>query len=314
MIKYITSCFLIGNVFIANAQNSDVIKKQEQQKTTNFDSKKLLNTEFKYYTPFKYEGKRFDGTELPSNKIKQLYQSVVGADINLIANNKWFFGTKLFYNYLHAETNNIGSESVKSDIHYYTTELNVMRFSKLFNKSVIYTASIIPSGGNDGFERVTGLVSGTLILKADASTKMTIGLLGFVDPSSIVPVTLTFSYEKRFKNGWIFDLNLPQRIFMKKDLSDHERISLGSELNTTNFYLNEIDKNKKTYMFSQAEILTGLTYEYSLLKKVKGSIKSGFVSVPFSRMVELNKSFSNYEYDLKQKSTFYINVGLSYRL
>ncbi|KOS06682.1 hypothetical protein AM493_12035 [Flavobacterium akiainvivens] len=289
-------------------------QKALQMAADKFPFTRLFNVEQRYVAPFNYSSKLGDGTKLPEGKVSQMHQTRVNANINFIKNRKWIFSAGLFYNYMYSETEGGGLGDTKSDLHYYATGLSLTRFSTLFGKTAIYSASVIPTGGNDGFERVTGMVSATLLLKADATTKMTLGLLGIIDPSSIVPIVPTFTYEKKLKSGWVLDIILPQRIFMKKDVFKEGRLSLGTELSTTNFYISGYNGSSKTYMFNQMELMTGVTYEHCFSKHFIGTLKTGMLYIPASRIAEINNTFDDYEFSAQPDPSFYLNVGLSYKL
>jgi hypothetical protein len=297
------------------AQTNDSLpKKLVQYAAEKFPFTRLVNVEGQYNAPFSYTSKLGDGTTLPDSRINQMYQTRMSANVNFIKNRKWIFSTGLFYNYMYSETNSGGIGGGDHNLHYFATGISLTRMSTLFGKMAIYNASVIPTGGNEGFERVTGMVSGTLVLKADATTKMTIGLLGIVDPSSIIPVTLTFSYEKRLKNGWIVDIIVPQRIFIKKDVFKDGRISLGTELNSTNFYINNFSGTGKTYMFNQMETLNGITYEHCFSRHFIATLKTGLKYIPASRTAEINHRFNDYAFSAQPDPNFYLNIGLSYKL
>lgn len=289
-------------------------KKAVQYAAEKFPFTRLVNVEQRYNAPFSYSSKLGDGTKAGTGEVTQMLQTRVSSSINFIKNSKWIFSTGLFYNYMHAETDGGGMGAKNADLHYYAAGLTLTRFSNLFGKTAIYTASVIPTGGNDGFERVTGMVTATVLLKADATTKKTIGLLGIIDPSSIVPVVPTFTYEKKLKSGWVLDVILPQRIFMKKDMFSDGRLALGTELSSTNFYISGYNGSNKTYMFNQMEIMTGLTYEHCFSNHFIATLKTGMLYIPASRVAEINDTFDDYIFSAQPDPAFYLNFGLSYKL
>ncbi|MFP9114125.1 hypothetical protein ACLI1A_09275 [Flavobacterium sp. RHBU_3] len=278
--------------------------------TDKFPLTRMFNAEFRYDAPYTYTSK-LHGTLLPEAKVTQMYQGRISTNLNFVKTKKWMVGTGLFYNYIHAETEQ-SIHSGAADLHYYAAAVNVTYFSQLFGKMAIYTASAIPSGGNNGFERVTGLATATIVLKANAKTKMTLGVFVIADPTSVVPAALSFSYEHHFNNGWIADVILPKSVYMKKDMFKEGRLSIGTELDGTMFYLNNFNNDKKTYIYNQMELLSGIKYEHSFYKGLIGTLKTGYKYIPSSRVVEKNHMFSNYEFSAKPSGVFYVNVGLSY--
>jgi len=278
-----------------------------------FPFSRLVNAEFRYDAPYDISPALKNGS-LPEGRVRQLYQSRVSANINLIKSQRWVFSTGLLYNHIHGETEGGGlaPELQKNDMHFFATGFNLTHFSRLFGKTAVFTAGIIPTGSDDGFERVTGMLSATVVLKADGKTKMTLGLLGIVDPTSIVPVVPTFTYERKLQSGWIVDVMLPKRVFMKKDMFGNGRLSLGTELDATNFYLKGFNGSRNTYMFNQMEIMSGLTYEHCFLKDFIATFKTGYKYIPASRIAHINNRFNDYVYKIDGAGTFYANIGISY--
>ena len=81
--------------------------------------------------------------------------------------------------------------------------------------------------------------AGTTMTTMITMTAMTGGVLVLLDPSSIIPMTPTFSYNHKFENSkWDFDFILPQRILFRRQLSENGRLGMGTELNSENFYIN----------------------------------------------------------------------------
>lgn len=315
LIISITSLQKVSAQATDSLPKTDVPKEAARYVGDKFPFTRLINTEFRYDAPYDYSSK-LEGGSQPESRVTQLCQTRVSANINFFKSPKWVVSTGLFYNYVHAETqtNTPAGNSMQTtnDMHYYAGAFSVTRFSKLFGKMAIYSASVTPTGGAEGIERVTGIVSATLVLKANAKTKMTIGLLGLVDPSSLVPAFMTFSYEHKFNNGWIVDVILPKRVFIKKDMFKDGRLSIGTELDGTTLYLNGFNGSNKTYMLNQMELLNGVTYEHCFFKGFIGTVKTGFKYSPASRISKVNEKFDNYIYSATPKPNFYLNFGLSY--
>lgn len=300
--------------FYGKAQVNDSIpKKVVAYAAEKFPFTRLLNAEFRYDAPYDISPALKSG-DLPEGRVAQLYQSRISANVNFIKSRQWVFSTGLLYNFIHTETDGTGLTRGEQshDMHFFAAGLNLTHFTKMFGRMAILTAGVIPTGGDDGFERVTGMVSANLVLKADGKTKMTLGLLGIVDPSSVVPVVPTFTYERKLESGWIVDIILPRSVFMKKDMFKEGRLSLGTQLDATNFYIKGFNGSKNTYMFNQMEVLSGLTYEHCFLKGFIATFKTGYKYIPSSRIAHINNRFNDYVYKADGAGTFYANIGLSY--
>ncbi|WP_294818182.1 hypothetical protein [uncultured Flavobacterium sp.] len=278
-----------------------------------FPFTRLLNAESRYDAPYDISPALKSGS-LPGGRVAQLYQSRISANVNFIKSKQWILSTGLLYNFIHSETEGggIGQETQAHDMHFFATGLNLTHFTRMFGRMAVLTAGIIPTGGSDGFERVTGMFSANLVLKADGKTKMTVGLLGIADPGSVVPVVPTFAYERRLESGWIVDIMLPRSVFMKKDVFKEGRVSLGTQLDATNFYLKGFNGSRNTFMFSQMELLSGVTYEHCFLKGFIATLKTGYKYIPSSRIAHINNRFNDYVYKADGSGTFYANIGISY--
>ena len=136
-------------------------------------------------------------------------------------------------------------------------------------------------------------------------------MVGMIDPNMIVPAFLTFSYEHKFKNGWIADVILPKQIYLRKGVMTNGRFSIGSELSGSSFYFYN---QEKTYSFSQMEINSGVLYDHCFGKSFIGSFKTGLRYVPMSRISEKNQSVNDYISSTKPKPSLYFNLGVSYNL
>ncbi|MEO8532495.1 MAG: hypothetical protein ABI441_02035 [Flavobacterium sp.] len=202
----------------------------------------------------------------------------------------------------------------KEDFHYLAAAVSATYMSKLFNKPAIYNATVIVDGNEENVQRVKGFVTASIVLKRTANTTITIGALGMLDPSAIIPITPLFTYNHKFENSkWDIDFILPQRLLFRRELLENGRISFGTELNSENFYLNLNTSNLKgIYELNQLEIKSGITYEYRISPKVIGMIKGGVNNVLSTRITEKGERTSRYVYDHKEDTQGYFRFGISY--
>ena len=96
---------------------------------------------------------------------------------------------------------------------------------------------------------------------------------------------------------------------MRKNVFQNGRLSLGTELGGTSFYLYS---NTKRYEYRQVEINSGATYEHTLGANIIGTLKTGIRAAPSSRIFEKQESFNNFMFEANAKPSFYFNVGISY--
>lgn len=280
--------------------------------TDKFPQARDLNVEFTQVTPYEFSPE-LHGADLPENKVKNFQQIKANANIYFIKNRKWMLSTSLNYKFTHMETDNelsvFPGDNYKDNFHYHSESLSLTRFSKLFNKIAIYSATASVDGSEQHFERLRGMLTGSLVLKATANTKMTVGLAVMIDPTVQIPVLPIITYEHTFNNGWVADILLPKKILLRKNMFKNGRFSFGTELDTTNFYLYPAGK---TYEYRQVEINSGAIYEHKLGANFIGTLKTGLRATASSRIFEKTASFNDFIFEANSKPAFYFNVGISY--
>lgn len=178
---------------------------------------------------------------------------------------------------------------------------------------MVYSSSVMVDGSEKHFERVKGIFTGTMVLKANQRTKMTAGFLISIDPSAPTPFVPTFSYEHKFNNGLIADVVLPRSVYLRKFVFNHNgRISFGSELDRTAFYLYKLDGTNQKYEYGQMDINSGLAYEHAIGKHFMLTAKSGIKYTPSGRIFKKEDSFADPVYKVSPDPTFYFNIGISF--
>jgi hypothetical protein len=274
-----------------------------------------LNIEFTQTAPFNFKSE-IDGNRLPESRINRFQQVKVSANINLIKRKTWILGTTFGYRLTSAEVeiDQAGASNISTNnFHYLFSSLNLAYFSSLFGKRMVYTSSLMVDGSDKHFERLKGIFTGTMVLKANQHTKMTAGFLVSIDPSSPTPFVPTFSYEHKFNNGLIADIVLPRSVYLRKFVFNHNgRISFGSELDRTAFYLYNLDGTDQKYEYGQLDINSGLTYEHAIGRHFMLTAKSGIKYTPSGRVFRKEDSFADPVYKITPDPTFYFNIGISF--
>lgn len=308
-----------------NAQQIDTIKTVNVQQNTSqivkreiaekFPKTRLLNIEFNQMAPYNYNSK-YLGEDLGEKKIKNVSQVNISSNINIIKQKKWSLSTILNYQYINTKTeasdifkNTYNFQETQQDFHYFSTSVNAGYYSKLFGKTMIYSGTATVDASDKNVERLRGLVTATMVLKATPKTTMTIGLVGLIDPNAIVPAFLSFSYEHKFNQGWTLDVILPKYVYIRKNLSENSRLSFGNELGGTLFYIYNQDK---AYTFNQLDLNSGFLYEQHLGNSFILSAKTGMRYSPSSRLMEKNADYKDFILDSKVKPAFYFNLGISF--
>ncbi|MEL1242096.1 hypothetical protein [Flavobacterium flavipallidum] len=308
------------------SQKTDTISKSNKdslnipKRTIVYAADKLaivrpLNIEFTHSAPYNFTSER-GNTSLPESRVESFSQAKISANFNFIKRKTWLLGATLNYRYTSVEANMVdpfteNATTLDDDFHYLSSSLNFSYFSTLFKKRTIYSSSIIVDGSDQHFERVKGLLTGVIVLKANQKTKMTVGLLVNIDPSAQTPVVPIFTYEFKFNNGLIADITLPKSIYLRKNVFNAGRVSLGTELDRTSFYLYNIDGTSQRFEYRQLDINSGLIYEHAIGDFVFTG-KTGMKLTPSGRLFRKEDSFKEAVYEINPNTTFYFNLGVSF--
>lgn len=309
------------------SQSKDGIPK-EKKDTVNISKKAVayaadkfaivrpLNIEFVHNAPYKFTSEKGPNS-IPESKVNKFTQANISANFNFLKRKNWLLGAAAGYRYVSLETDltlpaSAGIKTVNEDYHYLFSAVNFTYFSKLFNKRMIYTSSVLVDGSDQHFERVKGLLTGTMVLKANERTKLMVGMVVNIDPSAQTPFIPTFSYEHKFNNGLIADIVLPKSAYLRKYVLTNGRISLGTELNGTSFYVYDIDGTAQRFEYRQLDIHSGLMYEHIVAKHFVLTAKTGMKLTTSGRLFRKEDSFGDPVFQISPDPTFYVNVGVSF--
>lgn len=303
------------------SQSIDSIPKRDSlprkviaQVADRFPSTRMLHLEYSQLAPYRYNVN--PSNALSKNKVSN--QFIVKANVNLsfVRKQKWMLGATINYRYLAATAETVGipvanAGTTQQGFHYHNTSINALYFSKLYGKMTIYSGSFIVDGSDQHFERLKGRLSGTMLLKANAQTKILVGVVLNIDPSSQIPALPIFSYEHRFANGLMADILIPQRLMVKKDILKNGRLSLGTEMGQNTFYLYHSDSTSQKYEFRQTELNSGFTYEQLIGKSMSTFIKTGMKTSLNARKFRKSEPVNDFVLEAKPNAAFYVSVGLS---
>ncbi len=306
--------------FYANAQEAETTKKDFQSAITDkFPFTRVFDIKYTQYMPQDFDSELF-GNDFINGRIKNRSKFNAIANLPVIMKPKWSITATANYKYEHAELEQVkDADNMQRavlnnyDFHYLSAALSFTYFSKLFGKPFIYNASLIVDGTERDAQRIKGFVGGNIVVKASAKTKMTVGLIVLIDPASPVPAAPVFTLEHKFNSGWIADIILPQRLFMKHDLFKNGRVYLGSELIADGFYLQSSQPGfAKVYDYRQLEVRSGITYEYWFSDGLIATFKTGLSNVFNSKITERGESTNDYIFSTKQDGTGYFSLGFSF--
>jgi hypothetical protein len=302
--------------FSQNRDSANIPKQILAYAADKFSNIRPFNVEFAQAGAYRFKADR-GNVKLPESKVNSFRQAKVSANLVFLKRKTWMLGTSLGYKYTNGDIYLTDPSSgrirhMNGQSHYFSSSANFTYFSTLFNKKAIYAARVMVDGSEKYVERVKAMVSGAVVLKANQKTKMTAGLLVNIDPSSQVPVAPVFTYEHRFNNGLMVDIILPKSLYLRKRLfSGTGRVSLGTEMDVTSFYLYHFDGTSQKYEYRQLDINSGVVYEH-----VMGGFiitgKTGIKLTPSGRIFRKEDTFADPVYKTKPDPAFYFNVGISY--
>lgn len=320
MKKTIFIIFFILSAFAKAQQTTDSL----QQKATigikeKFPRTRILNFEYGQSLSRDFDSELF-GERFQEGEIKSQQTFTATANIPIVKTRKWSLTGSLNYQFNEFEFENIDNNSVNLfeqngivNFHNFSTTLSSTYFSTLFKKPVIYNASFIADGNDNGYERIKGLLGLSFIMKRTERTTITLGAIAFIDPTSQIPFFPTFSYNHRFKNSkWELDFILPQRLLLRRPVGENGRFSIGSSFGSSGFYVNVNSPGfPEVFEYSQLEIKSGIIYEHRLSDYLIGTIQGGFQNFINSRLTEKAKPTQDFIYENTQDATGYFQVGIS---
>ncbi|HEA30702.1 MAG TPA: hypothetical protein ENH91_12060 [Leeuwenhoekiella sp.] len=296
-----------------------------QQKATQgikekFPRARVLNFEYGQSLGRDFNSELFN-EQFQDGKIKVQRTFNASANIPIYKTRRWGLTGSVNYQFSEFEFDNLENTSQVNvfeqngtvDFHNFSAALSSTYFSTLFKKPVIYNASLIVDGNEEGLERVKGLVGLSFILKRTARTTLTLGAIVFIDPTSQIPFFPTFSYNHRFKNSkWEVDFILPQRLLFRRPVGENGRFSIGSTFGATGFYVNVNSPNfADVYEYSQLEIKSGIIYEHRISDYLIGTFQGGLQNFISNRLTEKGEPNKDYIYENEQDATGYFQVGVS---
>jgi len=320
------------DVFLSERQDSTITLKRPmdtdyirakagREITDKFPATRFLDVEYEYVTPSDHKMKLYDKN---FNKASLQHQNRVKVALNVPVYKigGWTFTGSVRYKYSHFELNDMENTCVdfpnvypdrSNSTHFYTTTLNTTYMSRLFGKPVIYNLGITGEGSEEGYERLTGMAIGMMILKRTQTTTITAGLVLIADKMSVVPVVPIFTIDYKFDNTWSLTAAIPKHIYFRRPLFTNGRLSLGAAMDGEKFYVYP-KESSKTFLYNKLEIKSGFIYEHSIRNRFILTVKGGMVNAVNGKLVQKNKSTNKEILKSTQNMGAYFNIGFSYNL
>lgn len=287
-------------------------------KAREFTDRPFINVDYKQFGNYNFTPQLKDQEDLQEGKITNWSVLTVSSNIDLVKKQHWQLQATGLYRYtsveedlaLRQEANTL--ESFQRDHHYHTEGLTFNYFSKLFGKTAIYSASVFVDGSDKQIERVRGMVSGILILRADAKVRLSVGLLVTTDPAAFVPVTPILLYYNKLSDRLTLDMMLPRYAYLRTNISKYGRLSAGLDFDQQTFFLQGFNGTNRTYQYVQVDANAGLVYEHLLPAHLMLTVRAGYRATPFVRVFEKDRTFSDYTWSVDTDPAPYATLGISF--
>ena len=188
------------------------------------------------------------------------------------------------------------------------------RTDTLLGVPVSYSASM--SGLTDEFtsiKRINYLATVTVPIKRTATSSLTLGLVGIIDPSSIIPAIPVISYWRKFE-GRNLDLyiDMPSRVQLRKQLGKRSWVFLGTELGgNIYFYDLNLPSLPENTIYSTVDLKTGFNLEHKLTKKIVVGMSGGFYSLFRSNLFDKKRKSNQYFFETNGGTVPYISFSAS---
>jgi hypothetical protein len=192
--------------------------------------------------------------------------------------------------------------------------LTYRRTDSLFHQSILWGGTLLANSSlQSSLTRVTGLFFGMVPLKRTRTTRISAGLLVFIDPSSLIPVIPTFSYWHKFAGSpWEISLDLPTDVFLRRPVFSKGLLSIGTELAGNNL-LREVDLPALHggFGFKDLNLKNGFKLEYPVFRKVLIGCGGGLLYTTQYRVQDPGKGNSDYAIGIKRNPGPYFNINIS---
>lgn len=187
------------------------------------------------------------------------------------------------------------------------------RVDSLFGRRVIYTGSLSVLADDYRFAQKVSFIGGMIFqLKQTRNTNISLGMLLNIDPSVDIPVLPLFIYWHKFKNDVELDINLPQRLLVRKALSKRSWVYFGTSMaGSVSFFRFSHTVLPADVSFSSVDLKTGPGVDFRLNKLLMIGANTGVLTPITSRQFERNESSNKYFLSNRISTIPYLNVTVS---
>lgn len=298
----------------------DSARKEDTPIENKFNRLKLINVQFDGYSSSDYHLKsdkqRYEEGNIGRRNFK------ANLDIPLLIKSTFAVSVSGNYNYgnyhfrdmkMNPVAFNYLNHDSREEFNYFSTTATFTYFGKLWGKKVVYSANLVADGSH-GYESVTGLFAGTILLRKDKVTSMSVGLYATTSQASIIPFFPIFTYIHKFEGSpWTVDVIVPHYAYMRRFIGRNGRLSAGALIDSNTFYVYPRQVGfKNKYTFNRIDLKAEVLYEHHLLNGIIANARFGISKCYKGALREKNKQKNIVEFN--QDAVGYFNVGVSYQL
>jgi len=313
---------VVPMISVSAQVNSDSIEKKTVKAiTAKFPSTRFLDLQYEQFSTSDYDSDLY-GIPFEKGTVKSQKRFKAAMNFPILKKDKWTLSTSLRYKLEAFDFENVENvpaiggppvyHSNSESFHFFSTGLNFTYYSQLFGKIFVYNASVTAEGSNEGYERINGTLIGSFVLKKNASTTMTAGLLLQTNNTSLSPILPTFTYEHKFSgSNWTMDFVLPKYIYFRRPLLEKGRLTVGTSFDGESFYVYPNQTGlKKVYQYNRNEIKTGFIYEYMASKRIITTFRAGLNMMLKGNFRERGETDEIMQ--ISHDANGYFNIGISY--
>ena len=173
----IVAVMLTSVLAISQEKKAKFHQKADSIIRAEFPRTSIFNVDYGHSFSRDFESKLL-GENFQKGKLSNQKALNISTNIPFYRYKKWTFTASANYAFNEFEFNDLSTVSTTSSFqqndiskfHNFSTSISTTLFSSLFKKPLIYNASLIVDGNNEGFERIKGLIGASLILKRTART------------------------------------------------------------------------------------------------------------------------------------------------
>lgn len=184
--------------------------------------------------------------------------------------------------------------------------------ANMYGKGFVAVGMLNPEWSKDGFQRVSAVLMAMVMLRADRSTQLGVGILGMVNTTSKAPVFPVFFYRHRFNDKWLVNLYGAMLGFdytpTKNDL-----FSIGADVDAKSFYFKpHFEGLPDVCRFTRTNFRPMLKYRRRLIPNLYLDAQAGYAINMKTRVNGVNNTR---EYTgISQKARPFVSVSVSYSL